>query len=280
MEDMVIMKYFRRIWGIITSGANWYKTIIFNFRMLPFKEAALLPIWLYGKVDISRSTGSIQWMNPTKVHTGGWKIGQAICLLNGTNIHCDVTIISIQGVLKLGEHGHIMNGCHIYIKDGSVVELCDWVVFSEHIRLCSFIGITIGEQTRISWDSQIMDTDFHYVLQSDGTVYPNKKKINIGNRVWIGNHVTISKGAGVGDECIIASNSMLNHDFSDVNNGLFVGSPATLKKEGVSRVFDWELERRIDDFFILHLDAKKCNITDIINSENGPDGRANTPPRR
>ena len=56
---------------------------------------------------------------------------------------------------------------------------------------------------------------------------------------------------------------MLNHDYSDVNNGLFVGSPATLKKEGVSRVFDWDLERRIDDFFLSHPEANKCVITDI-----------------
>lgn len=278
MEEMVIMKYIKRFWGIITSGANLYKTVIFNFRMLPFKEAICLPIWLYGKVDISRSTGSIHWTNPTKVHTGGWRIGQAICVLNGTNISRDVTILSIQGVLKLGEHGHIMNGCHMYVKCGSVVELGDRVVIAEHIRICSFIGITIGEQTRISWDSQIMDTDFHYVLQPDGTVYLNKKKINIGNRVWIGNHVTISKGAGVGEECIIASNSLLNHDYSNVKNGLFVGIPAKLLKEGVCRVFDWNLEKELDDFFVSHPEAPKCTMANI-NGENSGRKFANTPPR-
>lgn len=251
------------IFNFLTSGANCYKTVLFNFRMLPYKEAMRLPIWLYGKVDISRSTGSIQWIDSHNIHAGRWKIGDAICTLNGTKSSNDVTIVAIQGVLKLGEYGHISNGCRIYIKADAEVELGTNVFLNEHIRLCSFVGISIGEQTRISWDSQIMDTDFHYVLQPDLTVYPNRRRIKIGNRVWIGNHVTISKGAGVGNECIIAANSMLNHDYSDVNNGLFVGSPATLKKEGVSRVFDWDLERRIDDFFLSHPEANKCVITDL-----------------
>lgn len=48
---MKLFKYIKPVWHFIIN-ANVIKTIIFNFRYLPFKTACRLPIHLYGKVEL------------------------------------------------------------------------------------------------------------------------------------------------------------------------------------------------------------------------------------
>lgn len=230
-----IKKIFEFFWS-----ANWYKTIIFNFTMLPFQEAIQMPIWLYGKVDISRCTGVIKWLPNTKLHTGGWRIGTSTCVLNGIGVCQEITVLSIEGTLILGEHGFIANGCRMYIKKGATIEMGDRIYINEHFRICAYTGIKIGHHVRISWDSQIFDTDFHYLKTEDGWVYPRSKKVEIGDRVWLGNHITVAKGACLGNGNILASHSLLRNDFGEVANGVFAGIPAKLKKTGFQRVIEEE----------------------------------------
>lgn len=283
------MKILKILYKFLTT-ANWYKTILFNFKMLPFNEAMRMPIWLYGCVDISRSTGKIYWLSNKKPHCGGWKIGQAICVLNGTNIHRDTTVVSVQGNLYLGEHGHISNGCKIFVMCGASMSLGDALYIAEHVRICCYKKISIGENFRCSWDSQILDTDFHYFMNPDRMVYPRSKMISIGNNVWIGNHSTISKDAGIGDYGIVASYSLLRDNFSHIQSGMFAGIPAVLKKSGCKRIYDSNLDEKIDEYFERNPLAKSCAIdslgqirdaaeTGYLDNNNLVEHEANTSPR-
>lgn len=237
-----IKKFFEFLWE-----TNCVKTILFNFSILPFKQALRLPIWLYGKVDISKRSGQIKWLPNTKLHTGGWRIGSSKCILNGVGVRQEITVLALEGTLVLGEHGYITNGCRMYIKKGATIELGDALYAGEHFRICGFKNVKIGHHVRISWDVQVLDTDFHYVRTMDGVVYKRSKEIVIGNNVWLGNHTTVAKGACLGDGCILGSHSLLRNDFSDIKNGIFAGIPAKLKKQGFQRVIEQEMH--IADFF-------------------------------
>ena len=112
----------------------------------------------------------------------------------------------------------------------------------------------------LGWECQIIDTSFHYI-QSIGEqpieIAPLTKEIIIGDYVWIGNRTTISKGAVIPDESIIASNSLVNKDLSE--NGshcLFAGMPVKVVKRSVGRVWNEAEESVLDKkygYYRVHL---------------------------
>jgi tetrahydrodipicolinate N-succinyltransferase len=58
------------------------------------------------------------------------------------------------------------------------------------------------------------------------------KDIKIGNRVWIGAHVSILKGSEIGDGSVVAIRSLVNDKFPA--NVLLAGIPARVKRHDIS----------------------------------------------
>ena len=109
--------------------------------------------------------------------------------------------------------------------------------------------ICIGDNTGISWESQIFDTNFHYMLSSTRSVKPINKAVRIGSHCWIGNRVTIMKGTLLPDGAIVASNSFVNKSFSDFFRPLVAGSPALLIRQGDLAIFDFAVQAKLNNFF-------------------------------
>jgi len=61
------------------------------------------------------------------------------------------------------------------------------------------------------------------------TKYEKRKKIQIGNDVWIGANSTILGGVNIGKCCIIGANSLINIDIPDFS--LAYGSPVRIIKD-------------------------------------------------
>ena len=93
---------------------------------------------------------------------------------------------SVTGVLTLGSYSSISSESHIVCAN----------------------EITIGNHSVISWNTQIMDTDFHKVMVDD-TVINLDQKVCIGNNVWICSHSIVAKEVNIPDDCIIASGSYI-----------------------------------------------------------------------
>lgn len=125
--------------------------------------------------------------------------------------------------------------------------------FKQAVKLPIFIygKIVFGGNSRISWDCQIMDTAFHYVENLlDGDIKPLTSPIVLGNNIWIGNRTTIAKGTVLPDYTIVASNSLVNKDFSSIGeNCLIAGLPAKLKQQNIRRVFDSKVQKKLDKKF-------------------------------
>lgn len=79
-------------------------------------------------------------------------------------------------------------------------------------------------------------------------VYHKCKPVCIGSNVWIGNHVSITKGTVIADGCIVASCSVVNKQFHTANT-LIAGVPAQEKKKGLKRIFSYERELALDKLF-------------------------------
>lgn len=96
-------------------------------------------------------------------------------------------------------------------------------------------SIVIGDNVLTSWNTLVMDTDFHNVVDTlTGVVNNRAKEIVIGNNVWIGTRAVVLKGSQIPDGCIIGAMSLVNKKFKSTNS-LIAGNPARLSKTEITR---------------------------------------------
>jgi acetyltransferase-like isoleucine patch superfamily enzyme len=95
-----------------------------------------------------------------------------------------------------------------------------WINFGTEISLVK--DVFIGAYSMISIDCLIYDTDWHSLdgLDQDVPVAPTR----IGRGVWLGARVIVTKGVTIGDNTVVAANSVVTKDLP--NNVLAAGSPA------------------------------------------------------
>jgi len=76
----------------------------------------------------------------------------------------------------------------------------------------------------------ITDTDWHHLDRSlDGIEPPPSAPVIIGSNVWLGMNVNVFKGVSIGDNSVIAANSLVTKDIPE--NALAIGAPAKVIKK-------------------------------------------------
>lgn len=242
------MKKFFKFIGAI----NIIKTLVINFSLLPIKQAIRFPILIYGRYRIYNISGSIEFQCPIKfgLLRLNYPYGN---YYSGPGQGC----LSLYGEIRIG--GFCLIGCGgiLYIRKGAVLELGDNVRVSGMSRIIAHEKIGIGNDVQISWDFQIYDTNFHYILYNN-RVTRLTKPIKVGNNVWIGNNVTIAKGSIIPDYTIVASHSLINKSFStsSCEGGiLLAGCPAIVKKEGVIPIINFVQEEKYNSYFDVNIDC-------------------------
>lgn len=130
----------------------------------------------------------------------------------------------------------ISGGCQICtVNSDSRIEVGDGTRFMGECHLIATRKVKIGSDCAISWNTQIMDTDYHKIYDR-GTVVNPDCEIEIGNHVWIASLVTIMKGSKIPDGTVIAARSMINSSCKiDSNDCVVTGLPFTILKKSV----DW-----------------------------------------
>ena len=89
----------------------------------------------------------------------------------------------------------------------------------------------------------------------DNTSY-HSHSIRIGNGCWICNSSTISGGSILPDFTIVASNSLVNKDYSILPADSMIGGiPAKLIRTGLRKIENSVIEKRIMNYYRLHLDG-------------------------
>jgi len=228
----------------VVLKCNFFKTLYLNLKMLPFKEAIRLPIWIYGKMTLRSLKGKI--IIDSSIYPGMIRVGRKDWYVT---THASQSTWTINGILKFKGKLNIYHGNYILISKNGYLELgTNGTIIGTDCKIMCFEKIVIGNDVRIPWECQIIDTSFHYVKQIDSEKIPSSltKPINIGNNCWIGNRTTISKGTYLPDYSIVASNSLVNKDFRDIDECyMFAGSPASPKLK-CKRIYDKEEEKELD----------------------------------
>lgn len=224
-------------------------TLYFNLRVFPLKLALKFPVILGKNVQFQGLyKGCVSFHPNTKIKFGIVEFGITRFPLYATRNKFSLIRINSDSRVILGENIIFHSGCSLVASMGGVISVGKNSLFNQNVLLYACTRIDIGEHFRCGWESQIIDSDFHYVYDKNNhSIRNNTKGITIGRCCWIANRVKVSKGAVLPETSIVAANSLLKHDYGNlgVKGNLFAGSPAVLKRTGVYRVYNTKLEKQI-----------------------------------
>ena len=209
-----------------------FKTLYFNFKYLPFKQAVHLPFFISRKVYFREISGSILLdcpVSPGIVRIGFGDVG--IFDDKKSRTIWDVTgTVLFKGKADIGHGSKIAVGC-----DGKLVFGRNFQISAES-SIIAFSEIQFGDNCLLSWDVLIMDTDLHNIRDLNGNIINEAKPVLIGDKVWIGCRSLILKGVSIPCNCIIGANSMVNKSL-EKESCVYAGQPVKYIKEIIS----WEM---------------------------------------
>ena len=235
----------------ISYKFNVWKTIYVNFAFLPYRQAIRFPIFVYGKVKIYAHSGKIvieDRIRPGMIHLG--------VNLDKFSVSRGSALINITGIL-------IFKGTVIFSVDYTLnifgeCTIGKYSAFGNGVKICCWNRIYLGKCCRITLESQVFDTNFHYIRNIEtGRVDRRDGVVIIGDFCWIGNRTTLAKGAQLPDFSMVSSNSLVNKNFisSNVKYPILAGSPTQIVGSMRVRIFDRLEEEKVDRFFQNNPDA-------------------------
>lgn len=143
-------------------------------------------------------------------------------------------ILQIDGIIELNGKCSLKSGARLSVAEGGCVSFGDNFCNTAAINIICRKRIIFGNNVLVSWNTTIMDTDWHSVENIlTRETYTDTKEIRIGNNVWVGMNSTILKGSVIPNGCIIAANAVVTKKF-ERENALLAGNPAMEKKFGVT----------------------------------------------
>jgi acetyltransferase-like isoleucine patch superfamily enzyme len=205
------------------------KTIVFNFRYFPFKTAVKLPVLISGNVYLYKTKGKVILSEPVRtgmVQIGFGKVGIA-------DFKRSRAVWEVNGTVEFKGRAFIMHGCKINVSKNAQLIIGDDFHMSTECAIVVEKRVEIGNGSGISWESLVMDTDFHHIADEQGVVFNLPKEIIIGNKVWVGCRCTILKGSIIPSGSIVAANSLVTKKLTG-DNCIFGGNPMKVLKENIT----------------------------------------------
>lgn len=205
------------------------KTLYFNLYYLPFREALRLPVFLSRNTKLKCVKGSIRISSP--IRTGMIRIGALEIGLY--DMRHNRPIWENSGTVIFEGNAVIKYGAKIIVGEGATLKLGNKFRISSGSTVICYKSVEFGDDCRISWDSQVIDTDFHRVFDEEANHINPDKNVKLGNNCWIGNHCLVQKGTHLGNMVVLSSNSMVNNG-NEVSNAILAGSPAKVIRNSIT----------------------------------------------
>ena len=228
------MRIIKKIWKFRWILRTLIPSLIFNLRHLPLSQACKLPILLYKAEDLGGG-GSYAIEGPVKF--GMIMLGKRIVDLYPNS---GITLnnrgkITFKGKLIIGNCSALSVGPSGNLTFGNDI------IGSAGLKLACYSSISIGDRTRIGWNTQIIDTDIHLLKHKDGRKTESKgyAPIRIDNGVWIANSCKLYKGTVIPHSCVVSADTVLK-GFVKFNPYSIIGNDRTIiiQAEGFYRDLD------------------------------------------
>ena len=235
----------KKLYDIIRqlSKIRFLYSLYINLKLLPFKKAIRLPIFIYPRT-IFKNTGRVVFIDDD-LSLGCIKVGAPELSFHQRKIYSHIIN---KGELYLGKNVEIKAGICCAITPSGRLYFENDAKTGANVKIVCCKEIKIQHNTRIGYESQLVDANFHYIETLGNEEFGNiAKPIIIGSWSWIASKVTINAGTILPNNTIVGSNSFLNKDYTGTvpENSLLAGSPAKLLKTGVRRVWDKDKENEL-----------------------------------
>ena len=198
------------------------KTMWFNIRYLPFKQAVRFPIAIHYKSSCYIVRGGVKVETKDDIKPFMIRVGFHTVPIMPE----DRTVLNIKGTLLFKGTAHIGRGSRIVVKNGAVLELGDNFAISASSYINCYKRIKTGRDIQLSWGDMLMDGDAHVVYGENGIVINEIREIILGDKIWLGCDCKVLKGALIPDNCVVGANSVVTSGSKMEPNTLIVGSPA------------------------------------------------------
>lgn len=207
------------------------KSIWFNFRYLPFRQAIYLPIAISYKSKCHVIRGNILFdtnrLHPFMIHYGFHDV---------PIIENSMSMLIVKGKLIFKGKAHIGKASRVVVeKCGELVVGNNFAISASSYIYC-YKRIVFGDNIQLSWNDLIMDSDSHSIYDINGSRINEDKEIVLGNNIWVGCDCKILKGAVIPDNCVVGANSVVTNS-SITPNTLVIGTPA----KSVKKISGWKL---------------------------------------
>lgn len=128
----------------------------------------------------------------------------------------------------------------------AVVSIGENVQINDYVHIAAINNVIIGRDTLIASKVFISDHNHGIFLNPISIVHqllflrlgPLNLPVYIGERVWIGENVTILPGACIGNGVVIGANSVVRGEIP--NNVIIAGVPAKIVKKYNYERMQWE----------------------------------------
>ena len=214
---------------IISKALNIAKTIYFNYRYLPLREAVFLPIKVRWGICTKLNRGDIIFNHGTRLKYGIVRFGFSGTPFISQNYKSNI-IISGNGKLILGNNVTISEGFNIYINSAKLI-IQNNTYINKNVLIQCENGIKIHENALLGWNVNIRDTDGHKLTND------NKDKsfeIHIGKNVWVASDAFLMRGTRLSNGSVVGTRSLVLGLQLTEEKCLVVGSPAIVKKRNVT----------------------------------------------
>jgi acetyltransferase-like isoleucine patch superfamily enzyme len=142
---------------------------------------------------------------------------------NVTKLQMDKwTILEVNGNFAMNEN------TNIWITHSGKLILNGGFI-NEGVTITCAKQVTIGKNAHIAREAVIRDYDGHYIEEP---TYRTAKPVSIGDNVWIGYRAMILKGVSVGNNSVVAANSVVTKDVPA--NCIVAGNPAKIIRTNIN----------------------------------------------
>lgn len=216
---------------------NAWNTFCFNMRAFPLHIALKFPVYVYGSVAFVR-VGKIE-ITTDHIHRGMIHLGEDFFKSTQKMRFCNWGTICWADNVKIRAGVNLFNRGHIVMEKNSAI--------SENTFVSISTRLFIGENTRIGYNSSIVDSDDHYVENVvTHEVSRNERAVKIGHDCWLGSRTNVKKGTVLPDYTIVASpNALLTRNYTSLfpPYSIVGGSPVKLLKTGFRGIYSSETEQ-------------------------------------
>ena len=141
--------------------------------------------------------------------------------------------------VSMGRWSWLGHDCKIRAHEGTI-SIGAKSVLGQECTISCYQSISIGRECIIADRVMLIDFD-HGVVEVERTIREQgiyKRDVRIGHNVWMGYAACVLRGARIGDNCVIGTNSVVTHDIPA--NAVAGGVPArVIRMREAPRTFRW-----------------------------------------